>query len=316
MKKLIIENTYRSLLIYMLYDPRWKERDYILIRGRISDEFIDRIKSKVNEVQVRDDFPVISIKALLSTIYSRLAFLRKISKYDEVYGNVYELKLRKAKQKLVLIDDGLMTKKVLSGGYKFNISHLAFRNNLMFRLLFNVNYKTDNSLFYFLIPESYKMDSNQNSCEFFNINKAINNLSNQDYQEICEVFGFIPSKLKGKSVLMLQPFFEDCLVSSIDYEINIYKHILDTEGVTEEDIYIKPHPRSNINYNKYFKKAEFIPKDFPYELLVRESNDNKFKKVMSVHSSGLDAFIPIAEEVVSFGTSEFSELEFFPMNRN
>ncbi|MEI8617862.1 hypothetical protein P4S63_13795 [Pseudoalteromonas sp. B193] len=43
MKKLIIENTYRSLLIYMLYDYSWKGRDYILVKGRISDEFISAL---------------------------------------------------------------------------------------------------------------------------------------------------------------------------------------------------------------------------------------------------------------------------------
>ena len=209
-----------------------------------------------------------------------------------------------------------MTKNMLLNGCKQSINHFAFRNNFLFRLLLNIQYEVEFKKFNFLLPESYKKSVNSKGCEFINIRKAINNLSNIEYQEICEIFGFMPSKLVRKSVLMLQPFFEDNLVSSIEYEIKMYKHILITEGITEENLYIKPHPRSIINYKKYFQNAEFIPKDFPYELLVRESNNNKFKKVMSIHSSGLEEFATIADEVISFGTTEFSELEFTPMSRS
>jgi hypothetical protein len=236
--------------------------------------------------------------------------------YDEVFGNIYDLKLRDVKPILIQVDDGLMTKNMLINGCRPNVNHLAFRNNFLFRLLLNIQYKVELKKFKFLLPESYKQSINNKNCEFINIRKKINNLSNTQYQEICEIFGFLPSRLKGKNILMLQPFFEDNLVSSIEYEIKMYKHILIAEGVAEENLYIKPHPRSTINYKKYFKNAEFIPKDFPYELLVKESNNNKFKKVMSIHSSGLEEFSTISDEVINFGTTEFSELEFTPMSRS
>lgn len=315
MKKLIIENTYRSLLIYMLFDPTWKDRDYILIRGRISDEFIERMKSKVCKVQSLDDFPIISIRSPLSSIFTRFKFLKKIKQYEEIYGNVYELKLRKSESKLIQLDDGLMTKKMVNGEFRQKIPQIALRNNILFRACLNINYNIDIKDFDFLVPQSYKNDSHLFSCEFININKMINSLSEIEYQEVCEIFGFLPNKLQGKNILMLQPFFEDGLVSSVEYEINMYKYILETESLKEADVYIKPHPRSNVNYNKYFKYSEFIPKDFPYELLVRESKGNKFQKVISIHSSGLEEFVPISEEVISFGTEKFDELEIEKMTR-
>ena len=315
MKKLIVENTYRSLLIYMLVDPSWKDRDYILIRGRISDEFIERMKSKVCKVQSLDDFPIISLKFLTTSILSRLTFIREIDKYDEIYGNIYELKLRKLRAKSIQLDDGLMTKKMVNGEFRQEIPLIAFRNNILFRACLNINYNVDIKDFDFLVPQSYRSDSNLLRCEFININKMINSLSEIDYHEVCEIFGFLPSKLQGKSILMLQPFFEDGLVSSIEYEINMYKYILESENLKETDVYIKPHPRSNLNYTEYFKNSEFIPKDFPYELFVRESKGNKFQKVISIHSSGLEEFSPIADEVISFGTDKFDELEIAKMTR-
>lgn len=315
MNKLIVENTYRSLLIFMLNDPAWKKCDYVLINGRISDEFITRFKTKVNSVIVKNDFPVISLKSIFSSILTRIHFTRKIKKYDEIYGNLYELKLRKAKARLIQLDDGLMTKKILCGEYQQKSKFLAFRNNLLFRFLLNINYDVDIRKFSFLVPQAYEKVISFNNCKFINVNKMINKISEPCYQEICEVFGFFPRKLKGKNILMLQPFFEDGLVSSIDYEISMYEYILRSEGLKEEDLYIKPHPRSSVEYNKYFKKAEFIPKDFPYELLVRSSNGNKFEKVISIHSSGLEEFIPITCEVVCFGTENFHELDHIPMTR-
>lgn len=315
MKKLIIENTYRSLLIYMLYDSSWKGCDYILVKGRISDEFISRFKAKVNNVSITDNFPIVSLKSPLRSILSRVSFLKKIKKYDEIYGNIYELKLRKVQLKLIQLDDGLMTKIMFEGEYNRKIAHIKFRNNFIFRRFLNVDYNFNQNQLTFVIPDTYK-NNKQLSCKYINVGEKINDLSDADYLNICEVYGFSPVRLRGKSILMLQPFFEDNLVSSIEYEIKMYTDILKAEGLLERDIYIKPHPRSEVDYKKYFKNAEFIPKDFPYELLIRESNNNKFNKVISINSSGLEAFDNIADEVISFGTSEFSELAFTPASRN
>jgi len=315
MKKLIIENTYRSLLIYMLTDPFWQTRDYILIKGRMSDDFISRFRAKVNSVLIMDDFPTLSLKSPLKSILTRVKFLNKIKEYDEIYGNVYELKLRKVRIKLIQLDDGLMTKKILSGEFRQEIPYLALRNNILFRTCLNIDYNVDVKCFEYLVPELYKSDSCLFDCTFININKMLNSLNQNNYQEICEVFGFLPSKLQGKSILMLQPFFEDKLVSSVEYEIDMYKYILEVENLKEADIYIKPHPRSSLGYTEFFKNSEFIPKDFPYELLVRESKDHRFKKVISIHSSGLEEFLPIAEEVVSFGTMHFNQLPLYPAQR-
>lgn len=314
MNKLIIENTYRSLLIYMLYEPSWKKHDYVIVKGRISNDFISRFKGKVNKVSISDDFPIISLKSPFSSIYSRLHFLNSLKSYDEIYGNVFELKLKECKAKLFQLDDGLMTKRMVEGNLNRKINNLKFRNNLFFRVFLNVDYNFDAKRYTFIIPDSYH-NNKKLSCECINVGKKINELSTDDYSEICEIYGFSPTKLKGKSILMLQPFFEDKLVSSIEYEINMYKEMLKSEGVLESELYIKPHPKSKIDYKKYFQGSEFIPKDFPYELLVRKSANNKFNKVLSINSSGIEEFSTISEEVVNFGTENFKELEFSPKIR-
>lgn len=299
----------------MLHDPKWKERDYILVRGRISDEFIERVNYKVNSLLILNDFPNLSIDFLLRSILSRLMFLKNIKKYDEIYGNIYDLRFRKTKARLIQLDDGLMTKKIIAGDYENKVKNMKVKNNPIFRYLFNLNYVADIQSFLFIVPESYKEICGALDCNFINISKKINNLADIEYKEICSVYGFFPRKLNGKSILLLQSFFEDGLVSSLDYEINMYREVLKSEGIFESDVYIKPHPKSKIDYTQYFIESEFIPKDFPYELLVRESNNNRFKKVLTINSSGVEEFATISDEVITFGTSKFKELDFSPMIR-
>lgn len=316
MKRLIIENTYRSLLIYILIDPKWKMRDYELIKGRISEDFIIRFKEKVNKTKVRERFPTFFFKNLISSLIMRIAFINKVKSYDVIYGNVFMLRLRNVGAKLIQLDDGLMTFNQVTGRYSESISYFKFRNNLLFRKLFNFDFRNDFTKYLYIVPESYKLNENSCNCKFINIERLINNLSDEFYIEVCNLFGFDGKSFVKGNILMLQPFYEDGLVSSLEYEIAMYKKILNDESIKESDLYIKPHPRSSVDYTQYFLHAEFISKDFPYELLIRSSGSTKkFKKIVSIHSSGIEEFNAISDEVISFGTGDFDELDYYPMKR-
>ncbi|MEX9956617.1 polysialyltransferase family glycosyltransferase [Providencia alcalifaciens] len=315
MSKLIIENTYRSLLMFILKNKQWREYDYILINGRMSLDFIKKFKLIVNQCNIEKNFPVISFKKPLRSLINRYFFIQKIKKYDALYGNVFELKLKdNYNLDVVQIDDGLMTEKLLTGSYKDEIKLSKIRRNLLFKFLFNINYDINLTKYRYLLTKEYEVFNLNYNCEYVDIFKEINDLSERDYLLICELFGYESFIFNNKCIMFLQPFFEDGLVSSLDYEISIYKHILKCEKISEKDIIIKPHPRSNIDYSFYFPEAGWIPKDFPYELLLRLKNE-RFDKVISVYSSGVKEFSLISNEVVNFGTKDFPELPYMSMIR-
>ncbi|WP_230084993.1 polysialyltransferase family glycosyltransferase [Providencia sp. wls1922] len=215
---------------------------------------------------------------------------------------------------VVQIDDSLMTEKLLTGSYKDEIKLSKIRRNLLFKFLFNINCDINLTKYRYLLTKEYEVFNLNYNCEYVDIFEEINDLSERDYLLICELFGYESFIFNNKCIMFLQPFFEDGLVSSLDYEISIYKHILKCEKISEKDIIIKPHPRSNIDYSFYFPEAGWIPKDFPYELLLRLKNE-RFDKVISVYSSGVKEFSLISNEVVNFGTKDFPELPYMSMIR-
>ena len=71
-----------------------------------------------------------------------------------------------------------------------------------------------------------------------------------------------------KSVLLLtNPLFFDQYVRTEQMQISIYKDIIDVYQGKGYTVIIKPHPRDQAEYHKYFPKLIILEKNFPTEVL-------------------------------------------------
>ena len=68
-------------------------------------------------------------------------------------------------------------------------------------------------------------------------------------------------------MLLTQPLNEDNNCTEED-KIKGYALLLKEHAFSETHLIIKPHPKENTDYQKYFPNATIIDKDFPIELMV------------------------------------------------
>lgn len=98
-------------------------------------------------------------------------------------------------------------------------------------------------------------------------------LDNLDYENKMHIFkifadGLIKNDIKNQSnkrsvLLITQPFFPIYL--NYYNQIKMYKEIIST-FCNGFDVYIKPHPRDNIDYNLYFNDCKVLEKYLPLEI--------------------------------------------------
>lgn len=124
-------------------------------------------------------------------------------------------------------------------------------------------------------------------------------LNDEQKKRIFEIFMYGKEQeisYDSRAVLILtQPLFEDGIVKAVDVQKDIYRDIIDSycEG---ERIFIKPHPRDNFDYPKYFEFATIMNKDLPTEILEFNSKV-KFRKAITVTSTSIFGIDFIDEKV-------------------
>lgn len=301
-KILIVENTYYSLLLYVLSDTNWEKRDYVIINERISSGFISRLKNLVNSVLELDYFPRVRVRYPIKSILQRKKFLKFIQPYDVVYGNIYELKMELVHDKeWFQIDDGEFTYLQLAESYDAKIPYKKIRNSYVFRRFLGINYGFDFLTVNYLLPDrqKYRILENKYSMRFVDMKKAYRRLSDDNKSVVLKLFGLDSDLTMARNLILMQPLFTDGVVVSIDDEIEIYRYILKVLGIDECECVFKPHPASSINYQVYFPQSMVISNDFPSELLPL--CDVQFDKVATLFSSGISAFSETANELYFFG---------------
>lgn len=76
----------------------------------------------------------------------------------------------------------------------------------------------------------------------------------------------LPEQTGDCSVLVTQPLSQDGILSSQEIQIEMYKKIIEQYGIGH--VFIKPHPRENIDYEQYFSDCTIIKfKNVPIEIL-------------------------------------------------
>lgn len=147
-----------------------------------------------------------------------------------------------------------------------------------------------------------------------------NNISEERKQLILRVFDVEElSEVAEKSVLILtQPLSIDGLMNSDDKQYGFYKKICDKYLSEGYEVYLKPHPRDTITYEK-MNGVNLIAQSVPMELIEMVS-DVKFERIIT-HSSTAINFLTCGKEkeiFFDFNTREYDEklLEKYNINKD
>lgn len=147
-----------------------------------------------------------------------------------------------------------------------------------------------------------------------------NNISEERKQLILRVFDVEElSEVAEKSVLILtQPLSIDGLMNSDDKQYGFYKKICDKYLSEGYEVYLKPHPRDTITYEK-INGVNLIAQSVPMELIEMVS-DVKFERIIT-HSSTAINFLTCGKEkevFFDFNTREYDEklLEKYNINKD
>lgn len=146
------------------------------------------------------------------------------------------------------------------------------------------------------------------------------NITEERKQLILRVFDVEElSEVKDKSVLILtQPLSLDGLMNSDDRQYGFYKQICYKYISEGYEVYLKPHPRDTITYEK-INGIKLIAQTVPMELIEMVS-DVKFERIIT-HSSTAINFLTCGREkeiFFDFNTREYNEklLEKYKINKD
>ena len=136
-----------------------------------------------------------------------------------------------------------------------------------------------------------------------------NNISEERKRLILRVFDVEElSEVKDKSVLILtQPLSVDGLMNNNDKQYGFYKKICDKYLSEGYEVYLKPHPRDSVTYEK-MNEIKLIAQTVPMELIEMVS-DVKFEKIIT-HSSTAINFLSCGKEkeiFYDFNTRKYDE---------
>lgn len=147
-----------------------------------------------------------------------------------------------------------------------------------------------------------------------------NNISEERKQLILRVFDVEElSEVTEKSVLILtQPLSIDGLMNRDNKQYGFYKKICDKYLSEGYKVYLKPHPRDTITYEK-INGVNLITQSVPMELIEMVSNV-KFERIIT-HSSTAINFLTCGKEkevFFDFNTREYDEklLEKYNINKD
>ena len=150
--------------------------------------------------------------------------------------------------------------------------------------------------------------------------ELFNNISEERKQLILRVFDVEElSEVAEKSVLILtQPLSLDGLLNSDDKQYGFYKKICDKYLSEGYEVYLKPHPRDSVSYER-INGAKLIAQSVPMELIEIVS-DVKFERIIT-HSSTAINFLTCGKEkeiFFDFNTREYDEklLEKYKINKD
>ena len=327
---LYIFNTQYQFLITLI-KVKENGKDSLAIVNRKLDERIQRIL--VKEKIVKDIIHIDeSIFAFCKSVPQRRELKVRLKKFDKV--NIFidhftiGAYLDKYKIPYNTIEDGynffmyeyrdfrekLFTKEATVQDYKEFIKHILFckKNKPGFGKYCQSIEVNDISV----VPKDERYH------KFIEVprKELFENISEERKQLILRVFGVEElSGVTDKSVLILtQPLSIDGLINSDDKQYEFYKRICDKYLSEGYEVYLKPHPRDTITYER-INGVNLIAQTVPMELIEMVS-DVKFERLIT-HSSTAINFLTCGREkeiFFDFNTREYNEklLEKYKINKD
>lgn len=133
----------------------------------------------------------------------------------------------------------------------------------------------------------------------WNVDKHVEALDMQQkdriYQLYAESYGLKIDVNQTYDLLLTNPLYNDGFLISEERQINIYKDII--RDYFTHPVLIKPHPRDNVDYQRYFPECIVIDKGISSELLSFNQN-LRLGTAFTVYSTSCSAFQEKAERII------------------
>lgn len=273
--KIFLYDTQRELLIFLLLIELKEEIIYVYMNDK---KIIDKLfgkKIQLKKLKLTENKYINKIKILFWGVRNRIylkILLKTINfKKLQIFGYNHTL------YNYIFLSE---KKYVIEDGLKDYIPEV-YKKNLKSKLVKKIYY-TETLIKKFKIEEHKKIQK-------LNLQNLWDKQSFENKQRILEIFDVDISILREledkKIILFTQPLSEDGFITEKE-KIEIYKKIL--KNYKEKKVVIKPHPREETDYLKYFPNFYILEAKYPIELLVL--NGLKIDKVITLFSTAVFNF--------------------------
>ncbi|MBC7004528.1 hypothetical protein BIZ37_18360 [Photobacterium sp. BZF1] len=310
-KKIVFENTYFSLFIYVLLDDDWQKSDYIFWGNRFTLNCVKRMANMVNVLECSYQYlpriiPKLN-KAPIEYFKRKLEQKQIFQSYDVCVGNPREINNPLVKIDRVQIDDGVGTTHVeLTNGPKKK----SVINSFLSRLVLKEPTKISKiGKFYLSQNIEVKADFKE-KIEVLDLNALWAEKTELQRAQILELFDVDANEFKcfdsSFSILFTQPLNEVISGYAEANKIEGYKTLLKNLGVDESKLIIKPHPADQTDYSLHFPQASVLRPSFPAEIMSLLGMEAD--KVITLTSNAVELFRHRSKEVVYAKAPDYFKL--------
>ncbi|EAS44640.1 hypothetical protein C9J48_27465 [Photobacterium profundum] len=280
---LVYENTMYSLFLYILFDDKWKEKNYLFFGDRLSESFIENFSSSAKNVSFLNSSKFDLKKRPVRFYYNRFLEVWKFRNTEVAIGQVNTFYIPFKKIRRIAIEDGMGTyveiRKLANGGSCRNLKQIiSIKQSILY-------HSPDE----YIITGSEDVPASVNKgFHVVDLKKQWEQLENVEKKEIQDIFSITQSVLERamsrKILLLTQCFSEDGFMEEKD-KITGYKKLISNLGFDENQIIIKTHPRERTDYRLIFPNACIIDEKVPFELL--SLLDIKYSDVITLTSTSV-----------------------------
>ncbi|MGY0393730.1 glycosyltransferase family 52 [Fusobacterium sp. SYSU M8A802] len=282
-KRVIIENTEYSILLYCLLKKNW-EKDIYILSDLFREEFLVNFKKKIENVFVFKPTSIKKniIKYYITKIILYLYIVKKtFNKEIEFYGNdnlVYSIFRNKG---YFLLEDGIINYQLIEKNNEIIKKIIKLQNPFYKSYGYSKKVKKIYLTGLAEIPIKIK-----NKVEVVNLKELWEKKNKNEKKEILEIFGIdnkISSYMQNKNIILYtQPLSEDGIISEKE-KIELYSKII--LKYPKNKLILKIHPRERTKYEDIFEGVEILKKNFPAEFF--DLLGVKFQKGVTIFSTAV-----------------------------
>ncbi|MGR5143460.1 glycosyltransferase family 52 [Photobacterium sp. DNB23_23_1] len=309
-KKIVFENTYFSLFIYVLLDDDWQNSDYIFWGNRFTLNCVERMANTVNVLECSYRYfprviPKLN-KAPVQYFKRKLEQTQIFRNYDVCVGNAREINNPLINIARVQIDDGVGTHVELANGPKKK----GFLSGFLSRLVLKESTKISKIEKYYLSRDLEVKAEFKEKIAVLDLNTLWAEKSEEQRTQILELFDVDANEFEcfdsSYSVLFTQPLNEIVSGYSEQSKVDGYRILLNSLDVDESKLIIKPHPADQTDYSVHFPHASVLRPSFPAEIMPLLGMEAD--KVITLTSTAVELFRHRSREIVYAKAPDYFKL--------